>query len=209
MLQFDGPLSFREYMTHEELPLATVFRAVLEFLASRPDAVLFGAQAVNAYCESARMTHDIDILSTDAPGLAEALRAHLSERFHVAVRVREVADQQGYRVYQVRKPKNRHLVDVRQTPTLPEHRRIEQVQVIAPVDLIAMKLQSLSARRNRPKGDTDRADLRRLLLALPDLRVAEGAVAERLAVVGAGEPTRALWLELVREPLEADDDDEY
>ena len=209
MLQFDGPLSFREFMTHEELPLATLFRDVLEFLASRPDAVLFGAQAVNAYCETARMTHDIDLLSTDAAGLAEALRGHLAERFHIAVRVREVADQQGFRVYQVRKPKNRHLIDVRQTPSLPEHRLIEQVLVIAPVELIAMKVQSLSARRNRPKGDTDRADLRRLLLALPDLRVAVGAVSARLAALGVSESAQALWLELVQEPLEADVDDEY
>src|SRR5437870_770815 len=123
-------------MTHEELPLATVFSDVLSFLAGRSDAALFGAQAVNAYCETERMTHDIDVLSTDAAGLAEALRARLAERFHIAARIREVAEERGFRVYQVRKPKNRHLVDVRQVDALPDRREIERVQVVAPIDLI-------------------------------------------------------------------------
>ena len=34
----------------EEVPLATIHEAVLEFLSGRDDAVVFGAQAVNAYC---------------------------------------------------------------------------------------------------------------------------------------------------------------
>src|SRR5438309_2003555 len=92
VLQFDAPLTFREFMTHEELPLATVFREILLFLGQRRDALLFGAQAVNAYCETERMTHDIDVLSTEAAALAEALRAHLADRFHIAVRVREVIE---------------------------------------------------------------------------------------------------------------------
>lgn len=209
MLQFDAPLTFREFMTHEELPLATVFREVLLLLGERSDAVLFGAQAVNAYCETERMTHDIDVLSTNAAELAETVRAHLSERLRIAVRVREVVEDHGFRVYQIRKPKNRHLVDVRQVDVLPPHQEIERVQVIAPADLIAMKVRSLSARRNRPKGDTDRADLHRLLLAFPELKVHGGEVSQRLAAGGAAEDVVALWAELVEEHFEPDEDEGY
>ena len=60
----DGGLSFREYVMREPLPLAVVHKAVLDFLHGRDDAALFGAQAVNAYVDEARMTQDVDILST-------------------------------------------------------------------------------------------------------------------------------------------------
>src|SRR5216117_2770097 len=107
----DGSLTFREFMMREPLPLATIHDAVLEFLRGRDDAVLFGAQAVNAYVDEFRMTQDVDLLSTRAAELAEELRAHLSERFHIAVRVREVGQNRGYRLFQVQKSGNRHLVD--------------------------------------------------------------------------------------------------
>lgn len=47
----------------EPLPLATIQESVLEFLRGRDDAVVFGAQAVNAYVQESRMTQDIDLLS--------------------------------------------------------------------------------------------------------------------------------------------------
>jgi hypothetical protein len=102
----------------EPLPLATIFRSIFEFLSKRTDLVLFGAHAVNAYCEPERMTQDVDLLSTNAEEAAEALRSHLFEAFHVAIRIREVARHDAYRVYQVRDPKNRHLIDLRQVKTL-------------------------------------------------------------------------------------------
>ena len=49
----DGSLTFREFVMREPLPLATIHDAVLEFLRGRDDAVLFGAQAVNAYVDEA------------------------------------------------------------------------------------------------------------------------------------------------------------
>lgn len=146
MLLFDAPLTFREFIVHEDVPLADVFREVLSFLPGRDDAVLFGAQAVNAYCDPPRMTGDIDLLSTRARELAETLCAVLSERFHITIRVREVADGRGFRVYQLRKPKNRHLVDVRQVDAVPAFQRFEGVRVIAPADLAALKVQSIAAR---------------------------------------------------------------
>src|SRR2546421_11935895 len=104
----DGSLTFREFMMREPLPLATIHDAVLEFLKGRKDAVLFGAQAINAYVDESRMTQDVDIASTRAQELAEELRKYLSQRFHIAVRVREVREGLGFRIYQVKKPKNRH-----------------------------------------------------------------------------------------------------
>ena len=82
----------------EALLLATIQEAVLEFLRGRDDAVVFGAQAVNAYVPEPRMSQDIDLLSTRAAELAEELRSHLSDKFHIAIRVREVADGRGYRI---------------------------------------------------------------------------------------------------------------
>ena len=44
-----GVLTFQEFTMHDPLPLTSLHEAVLEFLRDRHDAVLFGAQAVNAY----------------------------------------------------------------------------------------------------------------------------------------------------------------
>src|ERR1700678_1357869 len=108
----DGSLTFREFAMREPLPLAKIQDAVLEVLRGRTDAVLFGAHAVNAYVDEARMTQDVDILSPGAGDLAEELRAFLSQRFQIAVQVRTVAEGLGHRLYQLRKPKTRPLVAV-------------------------------------------------------------------------------------------------
>ena len=63
-------LTFHEFVTHEPLPLSRIQEAVLEFLQGRDDAVLFGAQAVNAYVSEPRATQDVDIMSTRAVELA-------------------------------------------------------------------------------------------------------------------------------------------
>jgi hypothetical protein len=91
----DGSLSFQEFAMREPLPLASIHDAVLEFLRGKDDAVLFGAQAANAYVDEPRMTQEVDILSTRASDLAEAIRGFLSDRFHIAVRVREVSGERG------------------------------------------------------------------------------------------------------------------
>src|SRR5258708_9666224 len=133
----DGSLTLREFAMREPLPLATIQETVLDCLRNRSDAVLFGAQAVNAYVDEPRMTQDVDILSTRAAGLAEEVRSHLAKVHGIAARVREVASGQGFRVYQLRQPKNRHLVVVRQTAILPPHRLIAEIPVTDPAELIA------------------------------------------------------------------------
>jgi len=191
----------------ESLPLATIQNAVLEFLRGRDDAVLFGAQAVNAYVGEPRMTQDIDLLSTRAAELAEELRENLSERFHIAVRTREVGEGKGYRLYQIQKDGNRHLVDVRPVETLPAARRIEQVLVVAPADLIALKVMALHHRRGQPKSGTDWRDVAMLLLTFPEFKQEKGWVADRLATLGASAEVMAAWKELASQEFEPPEED--
>lgn len=192
----------------EQLPLAAIQNAVLEFLRDRDDAVVFGAQAVNAYVNEPRMTQDIDLLSTRAETLSEELRNYLSEKFHVALRVREIGEGRGYRLYQIQKSGNRHLVDVRPVDKLPATQRIAQVLVIAPADLIASKVISYHQRRGKPKSGTDWRDVAMLMLAFPDLKQEKGLVADRLQASGASDDVIIVWKELVAQEIEAGDDDE-
>ena len=203
----DGSLTFREFAMHEPVPLATLHEAVLEILRGHNDAVLFGAQAVNAYVDEPRMTQDVDILSVRANEVAQAIRDRLSERFHIAVRVRDVADGKGFRIFQLRKPKNRHLVDVRAVDVLPPAQRIEEVLVVTPAELIARKVIAYQQRRGKPKAGTDWRDLALLLLRFPELKTKSGPVAERLQAAGADSATIAAWEGLVAQEIMAEDED--
>jgi len=62
----DYPLTLSEFFMSQATPLAEIHRFVLEQLRLRPgDAVIIGAQAVNAWVPSQiRMTTDIDVAST-------------------------------------------------------------------------------------------------------------------------------------------------
>lgn len=192
----------------EPLPLATIQETVLEFLRGRGDLAVFGAQAVNAYVDEPRMTQDIDLLSPRARELAEELRELLSEKFHIAGRVCEVGAGKGFRLYQVQKTGNRHLVDVRPVESLPETRTIEEIQVLSPAELIASKVVSYHARRGKPKSGTDWRDLAILLLTFPELKSETSGVKAILQAAGADENVMRVWHELVEQEikLEADDD---
>ena len=190
----------------EPLPLAAVHEAVLDFLRGRDDVVVFGATAVNAYVNEPRMTQDIDLMSPRAAELAEEMRAHLNERFHIAVRVQVIGEGKGYRIFQVRREDNRHLVDVRQVPTLPEAERIDDVPVITAAELIARKVISYHSRRGQPKAGTDWRDLAFLLLTFPNLKTESGVVAEIMNSLGAQEEL-ATWRELARQDISEPDED--
>jgi hypothetical protein len=179
----------------------------LEFLQGRDDAAVFGAQAVNAYVDQPRMTQDVDILSTRAADFADELRSFLHNRFQMAVRVRSVAQGAAYRLYQVRKPKNRHLADVRAVQQLPPCQRLRNVLILAPAELIARKILSMVSRPKTPKGLMDQADLRRLLLTFPELKSDEGQVSEALS--GMQPPPEAFeaWRALVAEEILPEDED--
>lgn len=203
----DGALTFREWAMREPHPLATIHDAVLEFLRGRDDAVLYGAQAVNAYVTESRLTQDVDIASTRAQELAEELRKFLKLKFHIAVRVRDMKKGVGYRICQVRKVESRHLIDVRSVDELPPAKRVRKVLVAVPAELIAAKMSSMVRRHHRPKGYTDQADLYRLLLTFPELKTEEGPVAERLRAAGAAAEVMAAWKDLVAQKILPEDED--
>ncbi|MCI0639134.1 MAG: nucleotidyl transferase AbiEii/AbiGii toxin family protein [Gemmataceae bacterium] len=206
----DGALTFREFAMGEKLPLATIHDAVLEFLRGREDIVLYGAQAVNAYVEESRMTQDVDVMTTRGLELAEELKKFLNNRFHIAVRVREIREGLGYRVYQVRKPENRHLVDVRPVETLPPFQIVKKVQVVSPPELIAGKVSAWVRRKGQPKSGTDWRDLALLLLTFPELKKETGEVSDRLTAMDATKEVRAAWKEIVKQKIEKEkDEDEF
>ena len=194
----------------EPLPLATIHEAVLEFLRGRDDVVVFGATAVNAYVDEPRMTQDIDLMSTRAMGLAAELCEYLSERFHIAVRVRTVRGDKGYRLFQMQKAGNRHLVDVRPVDSLPQSQTIEGILVLAPAQLIAQKAISFHSRQGQPKGLSDMRDLAVLFLAFPEMKTESGAVSDALKALGATAEEMNTWRELLAQKLSApNDDDEF
>ncbi|NES22230.1 MAG: nucleotidyl transferase AbiEii/AbiGii toxin family protein [Symploca sp. SIO3E6] len=181
----------------------------VRFLRERDDVVVFGAQAVNAYVSEPRMTQDIDLMSIRASELVEELREYLRGRFYIAARVREVKEGQGYRLYQVQKSGNRHLIGVRQVGNLPLAQRIEQVLVMAPAELIASKVISYYQRRGKPKSGTDWRDLTMLLLTFPELKQESSEVLSCLRVAGSNEKILELWREIVEMEIQQEDDDEY
>jgi hypothetical protein len=196
-----GVLTFKEFAMREPLPLSTIHGAVLQFLRGRDDVVVFGATAVNAYVSEPRMTQDIDLISSRASELAEELREYLSEQFRIAVRVRTIGESKGYRLFQIQKSGNRHLVDLRHVDSLPSAESIEGVLVISPVGLIARKVISWHSRRGQPKSFSDRRDLAMLLLAFPNLKSESGAVSEELKALGVNEEVMRAWYELVSEEI--------
>ena len=203
-----GVLTFREFTMHEPLPLATIQEAVLGFLQGRDDVALFGAQAVNAYVSEPRMTQDVDLLSIRARELAEELREHLNQKFHAAIRVREIAEGKGFRVYQVRSEGNRHLVDLRLVEQLPETRRIEDVLILSPAELVASKVVSYRSRKGKPKAGTDWRDLAMLLLKFPELKTDGGEVSELLQKRENGKDILNVWRELVAQEILLEENDE-
>jgi hypothetical protein len=81
--------------------------------------------------------------------------------------------------------------------SLPPARRVKEVLVVMPAELIANKVVVMVHRRRKPKAFMDRADLYRLLLEFPELKAAEGPVAERLRAAAAPEDVMAAWRDLV------------
>ena len=194
---------------NESLPIAKVHESVLNFMRERDDAAMFGAHAVNAYVHTPRMTQGIDILTPNAVELTESLRHYLHTEFSIAVRSRVVAQGMGHRIYQRRAEGNRHLVDVRSIESLPACQRVSGILVLAPEELVASKVISMTSRKNSPKGMTDGADLMRLLLTFPELKTAKGAVADALQRLRSSDDVTLEWEKLVNQSIMDQDDDDY
>lgn len=205
---FGTSLSFQEFAVAEGLPLASIQEAVLEFLRDRDDVLVFGAQAVNAYVSEPRMTQNIDLMSLQAKEFVKELRSYLAQRFNIAVRVRVVGEGKGYRIYQLQKTENRHLVDVRSVQLLPATQRIAGVLVMAPAELIASKVVSYHSRRGKPKAGTDWRDIAMLLLKFPELKEDSATVTNILVRQNADEATLALWRDLAQQSIQAEDDED-
>ena len=206
----DDGLTFREIVMNDPLPKGTIQQAVFDFLKDHEDAAIFGAMAVNAYIDERRMTEDVDVVSSRARELADDLRQYLSERFKIAVRVRVVRSGIGFRLYQIMKPANRHLVDVRSVASLPPAQRIDGVLVVTPVEVIAGKVISYVHRKGKPKSFTDRRDLAHMLLKFPELKEPHGLVEESLLARAADDESLAFWYALVAEEiLPEEEDDEF
>jgi len=193
----------------EPLPLATLHNAVFEFLKNRDDVVVFGAQAVNAYVDEPRMTQDIDLLSPRAKELASELQDYLSNRFHIAVRIREIGVGRGYRLYQLRNEGNRHLVDLRSVAVLPSARRMEDLLVIEPAELIAHKVIAYHQRKGTPKSGTDWRDIALLLLTFPELKDSTSKVKEHLTNGGASAEVLATWEGLAAQDIRPEEEEDF
>ena len=167
----DGSLTFREFAMREPLPLAMIHDAVLEFLRGRTDAVLFGAQAVNAYVDEPRMTSGCRYLVAAGGGIGGGIGAHLSEKIS-----NRGADScgGGWSVASVvpefARCETVTLSTSGEWRTLPGPRVIEDVSVTPPGDLIAQKVLSTVSRSKSAKGLIDHADIRRLLLTFPRMK---------------------------------------
>jgi len=198
-------LTFQEFAMRETLPLSKIQEAILEFLQGREDAVLFGAQAVNAYVSEPRMTQDVDLLSTRAGDLAEELKDFLSDKFHIAVIVRAVADGKGFRIYQIRSEGNRHLVDLRMISEFPATEKIENILVLSPVELLASKVIAYHSRKGKPKAGTDYRDLGMLLLRFPELKE---KVSESLRAKNVGAAVLKTWAEIASQDFQFENEDE-
>ena len=151
------------------------------------------------------MTQDVDLLSIRAREFAEELREHLSETFHAAIRVREIADGKGFRIYQPRKEGNRRLVDVRQIENFPETETVEDIKVLSPLELIVSKIVSFQSRYGKPKSWTDRRDLAVLILRFPELKE---KVAANLQSKNVGEAVLETWAEIESQGFEFENEDD-
>jgi hypothetical protein len=203
----DYSLTLQEYSMANEVTLAEIHRVVLNFLQNRTDSIVFGAQAVNLYVDEPRMTQDVDVMSTIAAELSELIRSELHQKLHIAARVRSVANEKGFGVFQLRSPSNRHLVDIRQVDELLPYRSFEGILVVDPDELVVLKLVSLASRPNTPKGMTDRADLLRLLLAYPSYRTDRLSIDTLLKKRKVSDEVIAIWESVVSSDIQPDADD--
>ena len=171
--------------------------------------VLLGAQAVNAYVDTPRMTQDVDVMALGGAAFSDELRLHLHVELKIAVRVRGVESGKGYRIYQLRSPTNRYLVNIRQVDSLPAYQLIDDIRVVDPVSLLALKVISMTERPHTPKGLTDQADLMRLLIAFPQYKVNDSPVLQALQSLEAKSTAYSGWSDMVNQVIEPDQEDEY
>jgi hypothetical protein len=200
-------LAATEYHMPEQIPLHRIHSAIFDFCRNRAEVVIFGAQAVNVLVDQVRMTQDVDLLSLDPRGTAEALAEHLQMALHIAARVREARPGVGYRVYQATRDGGRHLADVRLDEFTAGNVLVREGLRYTPLlTTVAMKVVAFAKRRMAPKGATDLADLRRLLLSHPELRREPGRVDDTIRSIQGDATALDVWQELLQAPAVSDED---
>ncbi len=191
----------RDFKTREKFPRDMILTAVREFLRDREDAVVFGGHAVNAYAKEQRATQEMDLLSTRAAKLATELRDYLNRRFRLFLLIRRLNKGEGRRIYQATQSGNHVLIDLRPVSELPAARRISQVLVMEPAELIASKVIAYHRRSDKPKSKTDWRDLTMLLSTFPELKSESGPVVERLRAAGVEQEIFDVWKKLVAKEI--------
>jgi hypothetical protein len=99
-------------------------------------------------------------------------------------------------------------VDVQQVEQLPPNQLVMDIRVPTPEELIAQKIVSCSIRGAQPKGDTDRRDLKLMLLRHPQLKSESGPVMERLKANAADAAAIEQWHRLVASDIRADESED-
>lgn len=83
---------------------------------------------------------------------------------------------------------------------------MEQLLVMAPVDLIASKVIAYHQRRGKPKAGTDWRDIATLLLTFPELKSEMGQVRDRLQELSVEQSILEIWRELVLQDIQPEDE---
>ena len=204
----NGFVTLREFACNEPHPLAAIQDAILGLLARRDDVVVCGAHAVNAYSETWRMTEGVDVSSTNAKVVADAVCAFLSKQLHITARVRTAADGRSLRVYQAKKPRNRNLMNIRVVDALPAFRRVSSLRVVTPAGLVAGKVLAYMDRRFTPRSGTDWRDIAVLLLRFPALKTQSDTVRAEMVRLGASPAALSTWDEIAQSRIDADESDD-
>ena len=72
-----------------------------------------------------------------------------------------------------------------------------------------MKVISMMARENTPKGLTDEVDILRILITFPELKTIDGPVSESLRKSSASGNVFQAWRDFVAREILPEDDDLY
>ena len=147
------------------------------------------------------MTADVDIQALQGRALAAEISQSLHQKFYIATRIREVGAGKAWRIYQILKSGNRHLVDIRQVENLPAFRVINNIQILSPLELIEAKIMSAYARQRQPKGFSDLRDLYSLMLTFPEL-------VERIQLDSQDEGLLSFWQSLQSQKMDIPDSDD-
>jgi hypothetical protein len=138
----------------------------------------------------------------------EALRKWRFQEIHrtaspeLLARAEEVGVELGYSAYPADfKYEIQRKVESTPVAKLPPLRKVMEVQVVAPEELIAGKVIAYQHRLGSPKSGTDWRDIAILLLRFPKLKSEIGPVRRRLIAAGADAAVLSAWDRIVKQRI--------